>query len=556
MRLSARAGIACVALLGVGVIGPAASASVPFPTSGFSIWTVAGNGQACASPPACGDGGPALQASLSRWAVGAAVDAAGNLYIADRADFEVRKVTPSGAITTVAGNGTQCPSASQAAPCGDGGPAVSAGLGSPVGVAVDAAGNLYIADAVNHEVRKVTASTGIIADVAGGPGQSCGVASGSGSPAACGDGGPATAASFGSISGIALDTAGDIYLSDSVRFASVVRKVDTGGTVSTVAGNYSPCLPPPATTPPTDPGIFCGDGGPATSASLYRPTAVAVDQSGDVFIADGSSVVREVDTSGNIKTVAGTWWTNCSPTAPATPASACGDGGPATSAQFAAPINGMAADAAGNLYLADSYDYELRKVDKSGTITRVAGDGTACALPPACGDGGSATSAQLMPWGVAADASGNIFVTDRSDALVRWLSGPQAGPVGATGPVGPAGPAGPAGTAGPVGPTETGPAGQTTSSVTVALVAYQAVKSRGGLTVRFVLTHAARVSLTVRGPRGASRTVASAHGRAGLNVISWNGKLGRKRAGHGLYRLTVTATLGGQTVHSAIKARF
>jgi sugar lactone lactonase YvrE len=336
---------------------------VPPQLSG-TISTVAGG--------SVGDGGPAVNAPVNTPSA-AAVDSAGNLYIANTYNNRVRKVSTSGTITTVAGNGT--PGFS-----GDGGPATNASLASPTGVAVDAAGNLYIADAGNDRVRKVSAS-GTITTVAG-----------TGTPGFSGDGGPATGAGLVYPSGVAVDAAGNLYIADT--YNNRVRKVSASGTITTVAGNGTPG--------------FSGDGGPATNASLASPSGVAVDAAGNLYIADpDNSRVRKVSTSGTITTVAGNGTPGFS-----------GDGGPATNASLFNP-SGVAVDAAGNLYIADTTNSRVRKVSTSGTITTVAGNGT----PGFSGDGGPATNASLVyPSGVAVDAAGNLYIADSQNNRVRKVA--------------------------------------------------------------------------------------------------------------------------------------
>ena len=215
-------------------------------TPGGVISTVAGNG----NPGYSGDGGPAASAMLN-YPTGVAVDAAGNLFIADYGNDRIRMVTPSGIISTVAGNGT-------AGFSGDGVPANSAQLNGPTGVAVDAAGNLFIADEHNNRVREVNPG-GVISTVAG-----------NGTGGYSGDGGPATSAELYYPAGVAVDTAGNLFIADT--WSNSVRKVTPGGVISTVAGNGT--------------GGYSGDGGPATSAELYYPSGVAVDAAGNLFIAD------------------------------------------------------------------------------------------------------------------------------------------------------------------------------------------------------------------------------------------------------------------------------
>ncbi len=235
---------------------------------------------------------------------GVTPDSAGNLYIADDQNNRIRKVS-GGTITTVAGIGTMGFS-------GDGGPATSALLYIPHGVAADSAGNLYIADTGNLRVRKV--SGGTITTVAG-----------NGTVSFSGDGGPATSASINIPYGVAVDSAGNLYIADTGN--NRIRKV-SGGTITTVAGNGT--------------ASFSGDGGPATSASINEPWAVAVDSAGNLYIADyANNRIRKVS-GGTITTVAGNGVVGFS-----------GDGGPATNALLGYP-EGVAVDSAGNLYISDS----------------------------------------------------------------------------------------------------------------------------------------------------------------------------------------------------------
>jgi sugar lactone lactonase YvrE len=227
-----------------------------------TITRVAGNGSACTSAPACGDGGAALRASLNAPG-GLAVDAAGDVYIADTGDNEVRKVSPAGTITRVAGTGTPCAAAPS---CGDGGAATSAQLNVPEGLALDARGRLYIVDDGDNEVRTVSAR-GIITIVAGN-GSACT------SAPACGDGGAATRAQLSLPEGVAVDRAGDVYIADWGD--NRIRVVSRRGTIATAAGGGSQCARPPA----------CGDGGAAAGASLSAPQGVAVDAAGDLYLAD------------------------------------------------------------------------------------------------------------------------------------------------------------------------------------------------------------------------------------------------------------------------------
>jgi sugar lactone lactonase YvrE len=328
----------------------------------YTIQTFAGNGTQGYS----GDGDPATSAQLDD-PLGIAVDAAGNLYIADEVNNRIRRVS-NGVITTVAGNGTGAFS-------GDGGPATSSELHSPFGVAVDAAGNLYIADAGNNRIRRV--SNGVITTVAG-----------SGTEGYSGDNGPATSAQLDSPYGVAVDAAGNLYIADT--YNNRIRKV-SNGVITTVAG--------------TGTKGYSGDNGPAASAQLDYPQGVAVDAAGNLYIADeGDSRIRKVS-NGVITTVAGSGIGGYS-----------GDGGPATSALLNFP-SAIAVDAAGNLYIADEGNNRIRGVS-NGVITTIAGNG----MGGYSGDGGPATTAELSrPEGVAVDTLGNVYVADWGNQRVRIL---------------------------------------------------------------------------------------------------------------------------------------
>jgi uncharacterized protein (TIGR03437 family) len=310
-----------------------------------------------------GDGGPATSAALG-FPEGVAVDSANNVYIADTDNIRIRKVS-GGIITTVAGNGTQGFS-------GDGGPATSAALGFPEGVAVDSANNVYIADHANNRIRKV--SGGIITTVAG-----------NGTQGFSGDGGPATSAQLNGPFGVAVDSTGNVYIADTNNYR--VRKV-SGGTITTVAGNGN--------------FGFSGDGGPATSAVLNRPHAVAVDSAGNLYIADTANGRIRRASGGIITTFGGSGGFNFS-----------GDGGPGITASLNSP-GSVVVDSAGNLFISDSGNSRVRRV--SGTVTTVAGNG----IPPATlfpvaifsGDGGQATSAAIAPSGIAVDSAGTLFIAD------------------------------------------------------------------------------------------------------------------------------------------------
>jgi sugar lactone lactonase YvrE len=339
-----------------------------------AIRTLAGNG----TQGYMGDGGAATSAELEQ-PFGVALDSAGNLYIAESVDNRIRKVTvATGIITTVAGNGT-------VGYMGDGGAATSAELNNPTGVTLDIAGNIYIADKANNCVRKVTAATGIITTVAG-----------NGSAAYAGDGGLATSAELNSPTGVALDSTGNLYIADSNN--NRVRKVTAAtGNITSVAGNGM--------------GDYTGDGGAATSAGLSLPIGVALDSTGNLYIADTfNNRIRKVTVAtGIITTVAGNGVGNY-----------MGDGGAATLAALNTP-SGVAVDDAGNLYIADSNNNRVRKVTAAGIITTVGGNGGTGYT----GDGGAATSAELRyPYGVALDNTGNILIADTFNSVIRKVDSP------------------------------------------------------------------------------------------------------------------------------------
>ena len=304
---------------------------------------------------------------------GVHIDNAGNLYIADSQYHRVRKVDTSGNITTIAGTGYQGFS-------GDGGQGSLAELNEPLRVFVDGAGNVYIGDTSNNRVRKVD-TDGIITTVAG-----------NGTGGFSGDGGPAISASLRFPWGVHVDGTGNLYIADF--FNRRIRKVDTSGIITTVAGNGT--------------AGFSGDGGPAISASLNGLFGISLDGTGNLYIADRSNHrIRKVDTFGIITTVAGNGTAGFS-----------GDGGPAISASLNG-VFGISLDATGNLYIADSSNQRVRKVDTSGIITTVAGTGTL----GFSGDGGPAINATMYnPVDVSINSSGNLYIADVTNDRIRKVS--------------------------------------------------------------------------------------------------------------------------------------
>ena len=352
------------------------------------VTVVAGTGYAGYS----GDGHPATSAALDLSGIyigvtpAIALDTSGNLFISDTANSVVRRVdAATGIITTVAGNGT-------AGYSGDSGPATEASLNFPGGIALDASGNLFIADG-NSVIRRVDAVTDIITTVAGNYSLAWTYS---------GDTGPATDAGLYWPEGIALDPTGNLLIADT--YNNVVRRVDAvTGIITTVAGDYSMGY------------SYSGDAGPATNAGLYYPCCVTLDASGNLFIGDaGNEVIRRVDASSDIiTTVAGT-----GPGATGF-GGFSGDGGPATSAQLNLydaflSATSIAVDASGDLLIPDTYNNRVRRVDgKTGVITTTAGGGSG-------GDGGRASKAILaFPASLALDRFGNLFVDDVNAARIR-----------------------------------------------------------------------------------------------------------------------------------------
>jgi uncharacterized protein (TIGR03437 family) len=306
-----------------------------------------------------GDGGPAFGSQMSGPLV-VTTDSQGNYYIADSQNYRVREVSPSGVINTVAGTGTFGYS-------GDGNPATSANLSLVEGLVVDSKGNIYIADTDNARVRIVDPSGNI------------NTFAGNGTRGYSGDFGPATSANLFLPAGLALDAAGNLYISDYGN--STVRKVSTSGEITTVAGVGS-----------TGFATYLGsEGGLATSATIGLPYAVAVDETGNVFISDiGSGSIREVTTNGDIHT-----------------------------AVTGVASNGMVTDPAGNLYYADFHANTISELAPNGTVTVLAGNG----FRGYYGDGGSSAFAQFnTSYGLALDLHGNFYVADYNNDVIRFIA--------------------------------------------------------------------------------------------------------------------------------------
>jgi sugar lactone lactonase YvrE len=302
-----------------------------------------------------------------------ATDNAGNYYIGDYNTASIYEASQDGEIRRVAGSGI-------AGFSGDNGPATSAKLGAALGIAVDRAGNLFVADTSNNRIRRVDARTHIITTIAG-----------NGTSGWGGDGGPATAAELSGPNGVA-EFNGQVFIADSGNCA--IREVAVTGRISTVAGSGTHCG-------------FGGDGGPAANAQLNLPEGVTADASGNLFIADYfNQRVRRVDhATAIISTVAGNGTAGFS-----------GDGGPATGAEINGPV-AAAIDSFGNLYVADNGNQRVRRVDHAtAIISTVAGNGTA----GFSGDGGPAVKAEIaVPSSVAVDRAGDVLVADIGNGRIR-----------------------------------------------------------------------------------------------------------------------------------------
>ena len=324
--------------------------------TGYVITTIAGTGDEGDEDGDgdIGDGGPAMDAQLNA-PRGVTIDDEGYVYIADTGNNRIRRISPDGVITTVAGDEST----------------MGARLSIPRGITVDAEGNLYVADTGNNQVHRL--DDGGLTAIAGAAG--------------LGDGGPAINARLLQPKGIALLGDGTLYVTDSGN--NRVRRVDTEGVITTFAG--------------TGEQGDGGDGGPATEAQLYYPTGITVDLAGNVYISDTrNNRVRKVDTEGVITTFAGT-----GEQGPFEDKDDIGDGGPATSARLSRPV-GLAFDADGNLYVTDPGNSRIRQIDTEGVITTYAGSERSFS-----GDEGPAADAQFsLPLGFEIDAAGNFYLTD------------------------------------------------------------------------------------------------------------------------------------------------
>jgi sugar lactone lactonase YvrE len=319
-----------------------------------------------------GDGGPALQAGFP--GANSVKYHSNNVYISQGifGDYAIRKIDPNGIITTIAGTG-------QIGFSGDGGAATLAQLNRPLEMAFDKNGNLYFTDQLNHRIRKINTS-GIITTIAG-----------IGTIGYSGDNNPAINAELNYPTGLVIDSHGNLYVSDTEN--SVIRKIDTLGIITTIAGTV---------------GIYgyAGDGGLATNATLNRPGRMGIDKNDGIYISDNDHRIRKITSSGVITTIAGTGVNAHS-----------GDGGLAIAADIYNPA-GMDIDTLGNVFIAEYGANRVRKINQAGIITTIAGTGATTSS----GDGGPAINSGIYgPTAVSLDKNGSLYVLEYSMNKVRVI---------------------------------------------------------------------------------------------------------------------------------------
>lgn len=324
------------------------------PTSSVTVTTLAGSGFIGAT------NATGIAASFD-FPTGVAVDTSGNVYVADYGNNLIRKINLGGAVSTLAGGGV-C--------CSTNGTGTAASFSDPEGVAVDASGNVYVADEASALIRKITPG-GAVTTLAGG---------GSGTAT----NGPGTIASFSIPEGVAVDSSGNVYVADTGN--SLIRKITPGGAVTTLAGS----------------GSNGASNATGTAASFYYPQGVAVDASGNVYVADSANaLIRKITPGGVVTTLAGG--------GPGTATNATG-----TAASFDYP-EGVAVDSSGNVYVADGNSL-IRKITSAGVVTTLAGGGTGTAT-----NGSGSIASFSVPRGVAVDGSGNVYVADTNNNLIREI---------------------------------------------------------------------------------------------------------------------------------------
>ena len=293
---------------------------------------------------------------------GLAFDSAGNMYVAESGNYSIRKITPAGAVTTLAGSGS---------PGNSNGTGSAASFNAPSTTAVDATGNVFVSDFQNNLIRKITPA-GVVTTFAGSG--STGHANGSG-----------TSASFAGPQALAIDAAGNVFVAD--RFNNRIRKITPGGLVSYVAGSESP-------------GNTDGNG---AAASFNEPLGIAVDPTGNLYVADfANHVIRKITPLGDVTTLAGS----------GSPGATDGTG---TGASFKYPT-GVATDSSGNVFVADGNNNLIRKITAAGVVTTLAGSGSAGNV-----DAAGTLSSFDFPSHVATDAAGNVFVSDTDNNMIRKI---------------------------------------------------------------------------------------------------------------------------------------
>ena len=307
---------------------------------------------------------------------GISVDASGNVYVADTNNHTIRKITAAGVVSTFAGEAGTISNKNNTNIFSP------ANFYSPSGVAVDASGDVYVADTSNHLIRKITA-TGWVRYFAG-------------SGTAGSIDGIGTAARFNTPTGVAVDASGNVYVADTDNHT--IRKITSAGEVSTLAGSA---------------GIFGSTDGTGTDARFYFPSGVAVDALGNVYVADSSnSTIRKITSAGVVTTLAGSAGINGS------------TNGTGITARFKVP-NGVAVDASGNVYVADSFNQTIRKITLAGVVSTLAGSaGTSGST-----DGIGTTARFYVPQGMVVDASGNMYVADTNNSRIRKITGIPLGNV-------------------------------------------------------------------------------------------------------------------------------
>ncbi len=337
------------------------------------ISTMGGDGK----QPYAGDGGYAVYGSFST-PTGMAIDKKGDIYLSDQKNNRIRKINSYGVLTTAAGYGS-------GGMTGDGGPATAAKVNNPQGITVDQYGNIYFADASNHRIRKID-TAGLITTVAG-----------NGIGGYSGDDTSALMAQLYQPTGVTIDKDGNMFIADCLNHR--IRKVNTAGIISTVAG--------------TGVAARFGDGSAATSAQLNRPNDVAVGTDGSLYIADAfNNAIRKVDPNGIITTVAGS---------DNGVAGFGGDNGVAGQSKVSRPLS-VATDKKGNVFFADRNNNRVRKINSTGIVSTVAGNGAGNSY----GDGGPALDAGVVtPTSVAVDEAGNLYIGESNKVRYVYLADPK-----------------------------------------------------------------------------------------------------------------------------------